>query len=135
MILYQTPTVSLAYHAATATMQLQYAATSLAETFEKVYQLALEAMHNLGVDKLLLDLKRNAPPTDEDEEFLLAPIMRHLPAHSARPIFIAALLSEGQYQHQLGCYSPSFDRAFAPQQVEFNYFTSRREATDWLGDN
>jgi hypothetical protein len=116
-------------------MQLHYAAASLAETFEKVYQLALEAMHNLGVDKLLLDLKRNAPPTDEDEEFLLAPIMRHLPAHAARPLFIAALLSEGQYQHQMGCYSPSFDRAFAPQQVEFNYFTSRREATDWLSDN
>ena len=116
-------------------MQLHYAAASLAETFEKVYKLALEAMRQLGVDKLLLDLKRNAPPTDEEEYFLLTPIMRHLPAHSARPLFIAALLSEGQYQHQLSQYSPSFEPAFAPQQVEFNYFTSRREATDWLGDN
>ncbi|QIX61545.1 hypothetical protein FY528_07055 [Hymenobacter lutimineralis] len=132
MTLYQTPEASLTYHPATETLHLSYNATRLSVSFGQAYQRALEEMLQKNIGKLLLDLKRNAPPTDE-EEHILAPLINDIPATFNRPIFIAAVLSEGQYQYQIGNYSAG--TTLPPEHVEFNYFTSRREATAWLGDN
>ena len=85
--------------------------------------------HNVG--KLLLDLKRNAPPADETEQ-ILQPLAEVLLTHPRRPLFIAAVVSEGQYQYQIGNMLAASSTTLPPAQVEFNYFTSRREATDWL---
>lgn len=95
--------------------------------------MALEEMLRKKVGKLLLDLKRNAPPTD-DEEHLLAPLARTFPPTLDWPVYIAAVLSEGQYQHQIGSYLMG-STSLTPAQVEFNYFTSRHEANAWLSDN
>ncbi|MBG8554542.1 hypothetical protein [Hymenobacter guriensis] len=132
MTLYQTPDASLTYHPATETLHLSYNATRLSTSFALAYQRALQEMRRQNVGKLLLDLKRNAPPTDE-EEHILAPLINDIPAGLTRPIFIAAVLSEGQYQHQIGNYSAGL--LMPPEHVEFNYFTSRHEATAWLSDN
>ncbi|HEX8348405.1 MAG TPA: hypothetical protein VF598_00455 [Hymenobacter sp.] len=133
MTLYQTPDVSLTYNPDTATLRLSYKALSLAAGFEPAYQRALEAMQEQQVDKLLLDLKRNAPPTDDEEHWLLDPLVRQLATPMDRPIFIAAVVSEGQYQYQISNYTAA--TCLPPQQVEFNYFTSRREAAAWLSTN
>lgn len=133
MILYQTPEASLTYYPDTATLHLSYKALSLAAGFERAYQLALEQLHQQKAGKLLLDLKRNAPPTDDDEQWLLEPLIRTLTTAAGHPIFIAAVVSEGQYQHQIGNYITG--AILPPEQVAFNYFTSRREATAWLSAN
>ena len=88
--------------------------------------------HN--VTKLLLDLKRNAPPTDETEH-ILEPLTEILLSHPDRSLFIAAVVSEKQYQYQIGNILASSSATLPPAKVEFNYFTSRREATDWLSSN
>ena len=135
MTLYQTPNASLTYHSDTATLHLSYDALSLAAGFEQVYQQALQTMQQQQVAKLLLDLKRNGPPIDDTEDCLLDPLMQRLPSATARPIFIAAVVSEGQYKYQVG--NSLAARVLPPQQqqIEFNYFTCRREATAWLRAN
>ncbi|GGF02906.1 hypothetical protein [Hymenobacter cavernae] len=133
MTLYQTPDASLTYHPDTATLRLSYNALSLAVGFEQAYQHALETMQEQQVPKLLLDLKRNAPPTDDADYWLLAPLIRQLAKPLPQPIFIAAVVSEGQYQYQIG--NSLAARSLPPPEVEFNYFTSRREAAAWLSTN
>ncbi|UOR04852.1 hypothetical protein MUN82_18150 [Hymenobacter aerilatus] len=133
MILFQAPEVLLTYHHQADMLQLTYSATTLSMSFGEAYQLALEEMLRKKVGKLLLDLKRNAPPTD-DEEHLLAPLSRTFPPTLDWPVYIAAVLSEGQYQHQIGSYLMG-NTTLTPAQVEFNYFTSRHEANAWLSDN
>ncbi|UYZ62241.1 hypothetical protein [Hymenobacter weizhouensis] len=132
MTLYHSAEASLTYHPASGTLHLSYNATRLSVSFGQAYQRALEEMLEHNVGKLLLDLKRNAPPTD-DTDHLLRPLAAALPEQLERPLFIAAVVSEGQYQYQIGnslatCTLP-------PPQVEFNYFTSRRDATQWLNEN
>ena len=80
------------------------------------------------------DLKRNAPSSDDHEQWIVEPLQAQLPARVPRPVFIAAVLSEGQYQYQIS-NCPVSGTTLLPEHVEFNYFTSRREATAWLGDN
>ncbi|WP_187317081.1 hypothetical protein [Hymenobacter sp. BT190] len=89
-------------------------------------------MLDRSVGKLLLDLKRPAPPTDADTDLLL-PLTKALAGRASRPLFIAAVVSEGQYRHQVGSFLAS--SVPPPDQVEFNYFTSRRDATQWLSEN
>ena len=134
MTLYQTPEASLTYHHATETLYLSYNATRLSVSFGLAYQRALEEMLGKNVCKLLLDLKRNAPPSDEEDQ-ILGPLVSNIPNTFNRPIFIAAVLSEGQYQYQIGNYSAGVGNTTTPDNVEFNYFTSRKEAAAWLGDN
>ncbi|OUJ76246.1 hypothetical protein [Hymenobacter crusticola] len=133
MTLYQTPNASLIYHSDTATLRLRYNALSLEAGFEQAYQQALQTMQQEQVAKLLLDLKRNAPPTDDAEQWLLGPLVQQLSTSLRYPIFIAAVVSEGQYQYQVGNLLAV--RALPPKQIEFNYFTCRREATAWLSTN
>ena len=132
MTLYNSPDASLTYNPVSETLHLSYNATHLSVSFGQAYQLALEEMLAQNVDKLLLDLKRNAPPTDETDE-LLGPLADVLAAQSHRPLFIAAVVSEGQYQYQIGNSIAS--TSLPPARVEFNYFTSRRDATQWLSEN
>ncbi|SHI45819.1 hypothetical protein SAMN02745146_0936 [Hymenobacter daecheongensis DSM 21074] len=135
MTLYQSPDASLTYHPDSDTLHLSYNATRLDVSFGQAYQVALQEMLHQNVGKLLLDLKRNAPPVDDTDEWVLEPLARHLPAELTHPIFIAAVLSEGQYQYQIGSYLPSIGSTLASEQIEFNYFTSRREASAWLQAN
>ncbi|MBT9392220.1 hypothetical protein KLP40_03510 [Hymenobacter sp. NST-14] len=132
MTLYHSPDASLTYNPVSKTLHLSYNATRLSLSFGQAYQRALEEMLHHNVGKLLLDLKRNAPPTDEAEE-LLAPLTLALAEQPDRPLFIAAVVSEGQYQYQIG--SSIASSTLPPAQVEFNYFTSRRDATQWLSEN
>ncbi|RSK46668.1 hypothetical protein [Hymenobacter perfusus] len=132
MTLYNSPDASLTYNPVSATLHLSYNATCLSVSFGQAYQRALEEMLAQNVDKLLLDLKRNAPPTDEADE-LLGPLTDVLAEQAHRPLFIAAVVSEGQYQYQIGNSIAS--TTLPPARVEFNYFTSRRDATQWLSEN
>ncbi|RSK48001.1 hypothetical protein [Hymenobacter rigui] len=132
MTLYNSPDASLTYNPASETLHLSYNATRLSVSFGQAYQRALEEMLAQNVGKLLLDLKRNAPPTDEADE-LLGPLVDTLADHAHRPLFIAAVVSEGQYQYQIGNSIAS--STLPPARVEFNYFTSRRDATQWLSEN
>ncbi|RIY07927.1 hypothetical protein D0T11_15250 [Hymenobacter rubripertinctus] len=122
----------MTYNPVSETLHLSYNATALSISFGQAYQRALEEMLTQNVGKLLLDLKRNAPPTDDMEE-LLAPLTEALAEQPKRPLFIAAVVSEGQYQYQIG--SSIASSTLPPAQVEFNYFTSRRDATQWLSEN
>ncbi|WP_167291185.1 hypothetical protein [Hymenobacter busanensis] len=131
MTLYYSPDASLSYNAAADTLHLSFNATRLDLSFGIAYQHALEEMLKQNVGKLLLDLKRNAPSDENQEELLLEPLTRCLVQPLARPMFIAAVLTEGQYQYQIS-NCPASGTTFVPGQVEFNYFTSRREATAWL---
>lgn len=133
MTLYKSPEASLTYNPASETLYLSFNATRLSVSFGQAYQRALEEMLTLNVGKLLLDLKRNAPPTDDETEHLLQPLTDVLPEFLPRPLFIAAVVSEGQYQYQIGNSLAS--STLPPAQVEFNYFTSRRDATQWLSEN
>ncbi|GAA4390459.1 hypothetical protein [Hymenobacter koreensis] len=131
MTLYHTPEASLSYNASADTLHLSFNATHLDLSFGVAYQHALEQMLKQNVGKLLLDLKRNAPSDENQEELLLKPLTRCLPEPLVRPVFIAAVLSEGQYQYQIS-NCPASGTTFVPDRVEFNYFTSRREAASWL---
>lgn len=132
MVLYHSPDTSLTFDSDSETMLLSYTASGLSVSFGQAYQLALEEMLAQNIGKLLLDLKRNAPNTDDLEE-LLVPLSEAVARQPAQPLFIAALVSEGQYQYQIGNSLAS--TTLPPAQVEFNYFTSRRDATQWLNDN
>ncbi|SEU02262.1 hypothetical protein SAMN04487998_3528 [Hymenobacter actinosclerus] len=132
MVLYHSPDASLTFDSVSETMLLSYTATGLSVSFGQAYQLALEEMLAQNIGKLLLDLKRNAPPTDDLED-LLAPLSEAVARQPTQPLFIAALVSEGQYQYQIGNSLAS--STLPPAQVEFNYFTSRRDATQWLSEN
>ena len=120
------------FRSVSETLLLSYSATRLSVAFNQAYHRALAEMRTQNVGKLLLDLKRNAPPTDEDAE-LLRPLTEALAGHATRPLFIAAVVSEGQYQYQIG--SSLASAPLPPAQVEFNYFTSRHDATQWLSEN
>lgn len=135
MTLYQTPNASLTYHSATATLHLSYDALSLATGFEQVYQRAFLTMQQQQVGKLLLDLKRNAPPIDDADEWLLPAWVQQAISTTGCPVFIAAVVSEGQYQYQIGNSLATKRHPAHQPQVEFNYFTCRREATAWLSAN
>ena len=132
MVLYHSSDTSLTFDSVSETMLLSYTATGLSVSFGQAYQLALEEMLAQNIGKLLLDLKRNAPPTDDLEE-LLAPLSEAVARQPAQSLFIAALVSEGQYQYQIGNSLAS--STLPPAQVEFNYFTSRHDATQWLSEN
>ena len=134
MTLFHTPEASLTYHSASDTLYFSYTATRLSLAFRTAYQQALKKMLENNVTKLLLDLKRNAPPADETEH-ILEPLAEVLLAHPDRSLFIAAVVSEKQYQYQIGNILASSSSTLPPAQVEFNYFTSRREASDWLSSN
>ena len=132
MILYHSSDASLVFDSSSETMLLSYTAAKLSVSFGEAYQLAFEEMQTQNVGKLLLDLKRNAPPTD-DQDKLLAPLGEVVARQPDQPLFIAALVSEGQYQYQIGnSLAPSI---LPPEQVEFNYFTCRRDATQWLNES
>ena len=133
MTLFHSPEAQLVYHSASDTLYLSYSATRLSLSFRAAYQQALEKMLQHNVAKLLLDLKRNAPPADETEH-ILQPLAEVLLAHPDRSLFIAAVVSEKQYQYQIGNVLAA-STTLPPAQVEFNYFTSRQEATDWLSSN
>lgn len=134
MTLFQTPEASLSYYSASDTLHLSYSASRLSVSFKDAYQQALEKMLQHNVDKLLLDLKRNAPPTDETEH-IMQPLTAALHAHPHRALFIAAVVSEKQYEYQVSNLLAASAATLPPPRVEFNYFTSRREATDWLRSN
>jgi hypothetical protein len=135
MTLFSTPEATLTFNSASQTLHLSYNATRLSVSFGQAYQRALEEMLEHNVDKLLLDLKRNAPPTEDETEHLLQPLITALPAHHTQPLFIAAVVSEGQYQYQIASYSSVASQTVPPAHIEFNYFTSRRDATAWLSEN
>jgi hypothetical protein len=132
MTLYNSPEALLTYNPVSETLLLSCSTPHLSAAFNHAYHRALEEMRAQNVDKLLLDLKRNAPPTDEDTE-LLRPLTEGLAGQASRPLFIAAVVSEGQYHHQIG--SSLAAAPLTPTQVQFNYFTSRRDATQWLSEN
>ncbi|NVO31548.1 MULTISPECIES: hypothetical protein [Hymenobacter] len=132
MVLYHSPDTSLTFDSDSATLLLSYTATGLSVSFGQAYQLALEEMLAQNIGRLLLDLKRNAPPTDDLEE-LLAPLGEAVARQPDQSLFIAALVSEGQYQYQIGNSLAS--SSLPPAQVEFNYFTCRHDATQWLSEN
>lgn len=132
MTLYTSPEALLTYNPVSETLLLSCSTPHLSAAFNHAYQRALEEMCVQNVDKLLLDLKRNAPPSDEDAE-LLRPLAETLGGHAPRPRFIAAVVSEGQYRYQIGNSLAS--SALPPAQVEFNYFTSHLDATQWLSEN
>jgi hypothetical protein len=134
MTLFQTPESSLTYNPASEILQLSYSATRLSLSFGVAYQQALEQMLERNVDKLLLDLKRNAPPADDENEQLMEPLAALVSSTLVQPVFIAAVVSEGQYQYQIGKLLAASSTTMPPTHVEFNYFTSRREATDWLSN-
>lgn len=134
MTFFHTPDATLIYNSASDILCLSYSATRLSISFRTAYQKALEKMLKHNVTKLLLDLKRNAPPTDETEH-ILEPLTEILLSHPDRSLFIAAVVSEKQYQYQIGNILASSSATLPPAKVEFNYFTSRREATDWLSSN
>lgn len=131
MTLFQTPEALLAYHPASDMLHLSYSAARLSASFKAAYQQALDKMVQNNVDKLLLDLKRNAPPTDDTDK-ILRPLTEALLAHPHRSLFVAAVVSESQYEYQVGNMLTASAMALPSDQVEFNYFTSRHEATDWL---
>lgn len=135
MTLFLAPEASLTYNATSQTLHLSYDATDLSVSFGQAYQRALEEMLEHNVGKLLLDLKRNAPSTDDETEQILQPLVHALPDLQNRPLFIAAVVSEGQYQHQISNYTANCAVALTPPHIEFNYFTSRRDATAWLSEN
>lgn len=132
MTLYKSPEASLTYYPASDTLYLSYSAEKLSGSFALAYQQALDSMQKHRVGKLLLDLKRDAPPTDAETELVLRPLASAQHFRPDQPLFIAAVVSESQYQYQIG---NSLATALPPAQVEFNYFTSRREAADWLSAN
>jgi hypothetical protein len=131
MTLYTSPDASLTFNAASSTLHLNFNATYLDLSFGQAYQCALQEMLNSSIGKLLLDLKRNAPSSDDHERWLMDPLHAHMPPQPVKPLFIAAVLSEGQYQYQIS-NCPASSTTFTPEQVQFNYFTCRREATAWL---
>lgn len=134
MVLYHSPDTSLTLHPDSDILHLSYTAAGLSVSFGQAYQLALEEMRAQNIGKLLLDLKRNAPNTDDLEQ-LLPPLNEAVALlQPNQPLFIAALVSEGQYQYQIG-NSLAATATLPPAQVEFNYFTSRRDATQWLSEN
>jgi hypothetical protein len=135
MTLFSTPEATLTFNSASQTLHLSYNATRLSLSFGVAYQRALEEMLELNIDKLLLDLKRNAPPTEDETEHILQPLLTALPAHHCQPLFIAAVVSEGQYQFQISSYSAATSLTVPPAHIEFNYFTSRRDASAWLSEN
>ncbi|WBA41158.1 hypothetical protein [Hymenobacter canadensis] len=132
MTLYNSPEALLTYNPVSETLLLSCSTPHLSAAFNQAYRRALEEMRTQHVDKLLLDLKRDAPPTDEDAE-LLRPLTKALAGHATRPLFIAAVVSEGQYHHQIDSLLAT--SPLPPAQVQFNYFTSRRDATQWLSEN
>ncbi|OWP63452.1 hypothetical protein CDA63_08710 [Hymenobacter amundsenii] len=132
MTLYQSPEASLTFNPISETLHLSYNATRLSLSFGQAYQRALEEMLAQNIGKLLLDIKRNAPPTDDLEQ-LLRPLAQAVAQQPDQPLFIAAVVSEGQYQYQIGNSLAS--TTLPPAQVEFNYFTSRRDAAHWLSEN
>ncbi|MBX0291876.1 hypothetical protein K3G63_15595 [Hymenobacter sp. HSC-4F20] len=131
MTLYNSSDASITYHPASDTLHLHFTATRSGVSFRQAYQQALKVMLAQNVGKLLLDLKRNISLTEETE--LLHPLATLLPQQLSRPLFIAAVVSEGQYRYQIGSSLASY--LPTPAQVEFNYFTSRRDATAWLNEN
>ena len=132
MTLFDTPETALTFHQASGSLQLTCGALHLSPDFTRLYQQALETMRHQSVDKLLLDLRRPILPADS-ETLLLDPLLRTFTAPRARPVFVAVVLSEAQYEQQVSHYLPT--HLARPAQVEFNYFTSRRDAAAWLGDN
>ena len=132
MTLFETPKTALTFHQASGSLHLTCSALHLSPNFNRLYQTALETMLRQSVDKLLLDLRRPTLPTDS-ETLLLEPLLRTFAAPRARPVFVAVVLSEAQYEQQVSQYHPA--HLARPAQVEFNYFTSRRDAAAWLGDN
>lgn len=133
MTLYHSPEASLTYNPASSTLLLCYNTTRQSVSFGPAYQLALEEMLAQNVGKLLLDLKHSAAPTEDETEQIIRPLLSAVPERRTQPLFIAAVVSEGQYQYQISSYSAS--ATLPPAPVEFNYFTSRREAAEWLGEN
>ena len=132
MTLYHSSEVSLTYNPVSETLLLRYDATQPSVSFGVAYQRALEEMLTRNVGKLLLDLKHSALPTEDKTEQLMQPLRSALPTQNTHALFIAAVVSEGQYQYQVGNMLAASSTTLPPAQVEFNYFTSRREATDWL---
>lgn len=131
MTLYTSPDASVTYHPASDTLYLNFTSTRSGVSFGQAYQQALQAMLAQNVAKLLLDLKHTDSLTEEAE--LLLPLAAVLPRELTRPLFIAAVVSEGQYHYQIGSSLASYPPT--PAQVEFNYFTSRRDAAAWLSEN
>ena len=131
MTLFEMPETALTFHQASGSLQLTCGALHSPD-FTRLYQTALETMLHQAVDKLLLDLRRPALPADS-EKLLLDPLLRTFAAPRARPVFVAVVLSEAQYEQQVSQYHPA--HLARPAQVEFNYFTSRRDAAAWLGDS
>ena len=132
MTLFDTPKTALTFHQASGSLQLTCSAHHLSPHFHQLYQTALETMRYQAVDKLLLDLRRPTLPADS-ETLLLDPLLRTFAAPRARPVFVAVVLSEAQYEQQVSRYQPAHPAQ--PAQVEFNYFTSRRDAAAWLADS
>jgi hypothetical protein len=133
MTLYHSPEASLTYNPVSETLLLSYSATQLSVSFGLAYQRALEEMLARNVGKLLLDLKHNAQPTEDKTEQLMRPLLSTLPDQHTQPLFIAAVVSEGQYQYQIG--SSIASSTLPPARVEFNYFTCHLDATEWLSEN
>ncbi len=133
MTLYHSPEVSLTYNPDSEILLLSYDATQPSVSFGLAYQRALEEMLARNVGKLLLDLQHNALPTEDKTEQLMQPLRSALPARHTQLMFIAAVVSEGQYQYQIG--SSIASSALPPARVEFNYFTSHLDATEWLSEN
>ncbi|WP_139925075.1 hypothetical protein [Hymenobacter sp. DG01] len=106
MILYHSPDAAVTYHPASQTLHLNLTATRSGVSFGQAYQQALEAMLARNVGKLLLDLKHSVSLTEEAE--LLHPLSTVLPQELPRPLFIAAVVSEGQYRYQIGSSLASY---------------------------
>lgn len=135
MTLFKSSETCLTYHQVSDILHLSYSAARLSVSFSGVYQRVLDSMLENNVGKLLLDLKRNAPPADDEAELLVQPLSSAMSAHPDRPLFIAAVVSEKQYEYQVANLLASSAATLPPAQVEFNYFTSHHEATDWLNAN
>ncbi|MBC6991761.1 MULTISPECIES: hypothetical protein [Hymenobacter] len=135
MTLYQTPEAVLTYLPGTETLWLSYSATNVSAAFQLAFEQTVAVMRSQKVGKLVLDLKDSASLPSDDEQNVLDPIVRKLPIEFDQPTFIAAVLSVQQYQSQVGSYSPASAQLVPLGPVEFNYFTSRRDAIAWLSDN
>lgn len=132
MTLFQSSEACLTYHQASDLLHLSYSAARISAAFSGVYQHVLDGMLEHNVGKLLLDLKRNAPPTDDEAELLVQPLASTRSARPERPVFIAAVVSERQYEYQVANSLAASAATLPPAQVEFNFFTSHHEAADWL---
>lgn len=130
---FETDYVKVFFHESTATAWLEWNRPVNVKEYQEGVNAFFALFNETGASRGLMDISRRGS-LDLDADSWVFKKLQETPQQDATVFQVALVMTEQKYQELIQCYSP-LQSGSIDQVVRINYFTSQKEAEDWLANS